>query len=73
MAAVVAGTRLREIGRGFGSGTAAAASSDKAPTLAPSIRLAPSAFHRVVVGASRFTAFPRSESRQLPITTAVFD
>ena len=73
MAAVVAGTTLREIGRGFGSGTPDAASIVSAATLAPSIRVAPSAFHRVVVGASRFTAFPRSESRQLPITTAVFD
>jgi hypothetical protein len=68
MAAVVAGTRLREIGRGFGNGTAAAASSDKAATLTPSIRLAPSAVHRVVeMGASRFTAFPRGESRQQPV------
>jgi hypothetical protein len=69
MAATVAGTTLREIGRGFGSGTAAAASSDNAMTLAPSIRLAPSAVHRMVeLGASRFTAFPRGESRQSPIT-----
>jgi hypothetical protein len=73
MAAVVAGTTLRAIGRGFGSGTFGAASAGAANAAASARHVAKAVDRNAAARTVRVTAFLRGESFKLTSPSFLFD